>query len=227
MKDALPIVVEPSEAPQACVIWLHGLGADGGDFEPVVPQLAAGITRRTRFIFPHAPLQAVTINGGAQMRAWYDIAEMDLERRVDGEGVKNSAENIAALLEEQHHLGIPYEKMILAGFSQGGAIALHLGLRLQQRLAGIMALSTYITMPDALESECSQANAATPIFLAHGSQDPMVPLAASENARQLLRTLGYRPNCHTYPMAHAVCAEELRDISCWLEDVLDCQGLPR
>jgi len=216
-----PIIVEPHETAKACVIWLHGLGADGGDFEPVAAQLAPNATQATRFVFPHAPMQAVTINAGARMRAWYDILEMDLERRVDSAGVRSSAQVIAELIEEQYRLGIPYQQIVLAGFSQGGAIALHLGLRFGHRLAGIMALSTYITMPEDLGKERSPANADTPIFLAHGSQDPMVPLASSEQARQLLRSLDYRPACHTYAMAHAVCGEELRDISCWLEDVLN------
>lgn len=222
MTDQPPIIVEPPQAARACVIWLHGLGADGSDFEPVASQLAGSITSDTRFVFPNAPMQAVTINGGAVMRAWYDILELDLERKVDRDGVLASARIIEDLIAQQQALGIPYAKMVVAGFSQGGAVALHLGLRFGQRLAGIMGLSTYITIREDLSLESCAANATTPIFLAHGSQDPMVPLAASEQSRQLLRSLGYRPSCHTYPMAHAVCAEEIRDISCWLEDVLDC-----
>ena len=221
MSDQSPIIIEPRESARACIIWLHGLGADGGDFEPVASQLATSVIKDTRFVFPNAPMQAITINQGAVMPAWYDILEMDLERKVDRDGVLASARVIEDLIEEQHASGIPYRQIVLAGFSQGGAVALHLGLRFGQRLAGIMALSTYIAIRDDLIPENCLANSDTPIFLAHGSQDPMVPLAASDHARQLLRTLGYRPACHTYAMEHAVCGEERRDISCWLEDVLD------
>ncbi len=221
MSDQSPIIIEPQESAKACIIWLHGLGADGSDFEPVASQLAAGVIKNTRFVFPHAPMQAITINGGAVMRAWYDIFEMDIARKIDRQGVLTSARVIEDLIEEQQASGIPYGQIVLAGFSQGGAVALHLGLRFGQRLAGIMALSTYLTIRDDLSRENRLASTDTPIFLAHGSQDPTVPLAASEQARQLLRSLGYRPACHTYPMAHSLCGEELRDISCWLEDVLD------
>ncbi len=221
MSDQDAITIEPKESAKSCVIWLHGLGADGSDFEPVASQLAPAVTQGTRFIFPNAPTQAITINGGAVMPAWYDILEMDLERKVDHAGVEASAELISAIIETQHGLGIAYSQIVLAGFSQGGAIALHLGLRYKQRLAGIMALSTYIPIRQDLSLQVCESNAGLPIFLGHGSQDPMVPLAASEQARLLLRSLGFRPACHTYEIAHAVCGEELRDISCWLEDVLD------
>lgn len=219
MSDA-PIIIEPSAPAQACVIWLHGLGADGHDFEPVVEQLDSAVTATTRFVFPHAPVQAVTINGGSRMRAWYDILDMAIERRVDSAGVENSARIVAGLIAAQRDLGIAAHRIVLAGFSQGGAIALHAGLRHPERLAGIMALSTYLAVPDGLAAAVSDANRELPVFLAHGSQDPVVPLAASERARVLLRALGYRVQCHTYPMAHSVCGEELRDISCWLEEVL-------
>lgn len=219
MSDA-PIIIEPSAPAQASVIWLHGLGADGHDFEPVVEQLATAVTATTRFVFPHAPVQAVTINGGTRMRAWYDILDTAIERRVDSAGVENSARIVAGLIAAQRDRGIAAQRIVLAGFSQGGAIALHAGLRHPERLAGIMALSTYLAVPDGLAAAVSDANRELPIFLAHGSQDPVVPLAASERARVLLRALGYRVQCHTYPMAHSVCGEELRDVSCWLEDVL-------
>lgn len=219
MSDA-PIIIEPSAPAQASVIWLHGLGADGHDFEPVVEQLDKAVTASTRFVFPNAPVQAVTINGGARMRAWYDILEMEIERRVDGAGVERSARTVDELIAAQVEQGIASNRIVLAGFSQGGAIALHAGLRHPDRLAGIMALSTYLAVPDGLAEAVSDANRDVPLFLAHGSQDPVVPLGASERARVLLRSLGYRVQCHTYPMAHSVCGEELRDISCWLEDVL-------
>lgn len=216
-----PIIVEPNATAEAAVIWLHGLGADGHDFEPVVQQLSESVTLATRFVFPHAPMQAVTINGGMLMRAWYDILEADLNRRVDAEGVCRSSDIATGLLEEQRARGILPRRIVLAGFSQGGAIALHAGLRYPERLAGIMALSTYLALEEATEEEASAANADVPVFLAHGSQDPLVPLAASERSRRHLKALGYRIQCHTYPMPHSVCAEELRDISCWLETVLE------
>lgn len=219
MSDA-PIVIEPPATADASVIWLHGLGADGNDFEPVAGQLGEAITRTTRFVFPHAPVQAVTINGGARMRAWYDILEMTLERRVDDAGVDRSARTAAGLIASEQARGIAANRIVLAGFSQGGAIALHAGLRYPERLAGIMALSTYLAVPDGLTEAISDANRDVPVFLAHGSQDSVVPLGASERARVQLRALGYRVQCHTYPMAHSVCSEELRDIACWLEDVL-------
>jgi phospholipase/carboxylesterase len=219
MPDA-PIVIEPPATADASVIWLHGLGADGHDFEPVVSQLQAAVTQSTRFVFPHAPMQPVTINGGMLMRAWYDILDMQIERRVDAEGVARSAAIVDELISAQRSAGIEAKRIVLAGFSQGGAIALHVGLRHTDRLAGIMALSTYLAVREALTEEISAANRDVPIFLAHGSQDPVVPLSASEDSRVLLRSLGYSVQCNTYPMPHSVCAEELRDISCWLEDVL-------
>lgn len=219
MSDA-PIIIEPTATAEASVIWLHGLGADGHDFEPVVEQLGQSIAAATRFVFPHAPVQAVTINGGARMRAWYDILDSAIERRVDGAGVERSAMTVAGLIATERERGIAANRIVLAGFSQGGAIALHVGLRHPERLAGIMALSTYLAVPDGLAAVVSDASRDVPVFLAHGSQDPVVPLSASERARVLLRSLGYRVQCHTYPMAHSVCGEEMRDISCWLEDVL-------
>ena len=215
-----PIIIEPAQAAEASVIWLHGLGADGHDFEPVAQQLADPVTRVTRFIFPHAPVQPVTINGGMEMRAWYDILEMDIGRRVDERGVERSARSASALVDREVERGIDPGRIVLAGFSQGGAIALHAGLRYPRRLAGIMALSTYLAVSDGLEQEASEANRDVPIFLAHGSQDPVIPLGLSEQARHTLRALGYPVQCHTYPIPHSVCAEELRDISCWLEEVL-------
>ena len=216
-----PIVIEPAGEADASVIWLHGLGADGHDFEPVVDQLQDAASRATRFVFPHAPMQPVTINGGMMMRAWYDILDMQIERRVDVEGVARSAAIAEQLIAEQCAAGIEPRRIVLAGFSQGGAIALHAGLRHGQRLAGIMALSTYLPVREGLEDEVSAANRDVPVLLAHGSQDPVVPLSASESSRVLLRSLGYRVQCNTYPMPHSVCAEQLRDISCWLEDVLE------
>lgn len=220
MSDA-PIIIEPQDVAEASVIWLHGLGADGHDFEPVVEQLQEGARRATRFIFPHAPVQPVTINGGMEMRAWYDIKDMQIDRRADAAGVMRSAATVAGLVDAERAKGIDSRRIVLAGFSQGGAIALHAGLRYGERLAGIMALSTYVAVRDDFEDEASEANRNVPIMLAHGSQDPVVPLALSEQSRRWLREQGYRVQCHTYPMQHSVSAEELRDISCWLETVLE------
>ncbi len=223
MSDA-PIVIDPPRQARASVIWLHGLGADGHDFEPVVEQLADTVTRDTRFVFPNAPKQPVTINGGTVMRAWYDILDMSIDRRVDAAGVTRSAGVVAELVAAEREKGIEARRIVLAGFSQGGAIALHAGLRHPERLAGIMALSTYVALPEGTGEEASAANRDVPIMLAHGSQDPVIPLALNERSRLFLRTLGYRVQCHTYPMPHSVCGEELRDISCWLEDVLEAGG---
>jgi len=219
MPDA-PIIIEPSETTDASVIWLHGLGANGHDFEPVVEQLAPSATRTTRYIFPNAPVQAVTINGGAEMPAWYDISDAQLDRRIDAAGVQRSAQTVNELIEAECAKGVAPARIVIAGFSQGGAIALHAGLRFPQRLAGIMALSTYLPIHEGTREQASEANRDVPIFLAHGSQDPVVPLTASEGSRVYLRSLGYLGQCNTYAMAHSVCAEELRDISCWLEGVL-------
>jgi phospholipase/carboxylesterase len=215
-----PIILEPPGTADASVIWLHGLGADGHDFEPVVEQLQPAVTRSTRYIFPNAPVQAVSINGGAQMPAWYDIVDAEIERRVDASGVERSAQTVNELIEAECAKGIDAARVVLAGFSQGGAIALHAGLRYPQRLAGIMALSTYLPIHDGTAEQASAANRDIPIFLAHGSQDPVIALATSEASRVFLRSLGYVVQCNTYAMQHSVCAEELRDISSWLGHVL-------
>jgi phospholipase/carboxylesterase len=214
------LVIEPPETATASVIWLHGLGADGHDFEPIVAELGDAVTRHVRYVFPHAPRIPVTINGGAVMRAWYDISEMDLAKRADESGVRSSAGILEKLIEAEIASGIPSPRILLAGFSQGGAIALHTGLRYDKPLAGIMALSTYLPLQETVADERQQANSNIPIFLAHGSQDPVIPLALSEQSRALLASLGYQVQCHTYPMPHSVCPEEIRDIAVWLQDVL-------
>ena len=202
----------------ASVIWLHGLGADGHDFEPVVPHL--GAPPGTRFVFPHAPAIPVTVNGGMVMPAWYDILALDLERRVDEDGVRRSADAVAALIGEERERGIPSERIVLAGFSQGGAIALHLGLRHPERLAGILALSTYLAVETGLEEERSAANAETPILQAHGTHDPMVRLERGEAARDRLTALGYSVTWKQYPIEHAVSMDEIQDVGAWLREVL-------
>lgn len=215
--DALELETGPY--PGASVVWLHGLGADGGDFVPVVDELDLG-GLAIRFVFPHAPEQPVTINGAMVMRAWYDIVSPDLERRADERGVRASLRLVEALLERERARGIAPERLVLAGFSQGGAIALETGLRYPERLAGIVALSCYLPLAASLEAERSSANAGLPVLLAHGTQDEIVPVAAGRRSRDLLAALGYAVQWHEYPMPHAVCGEEIEAIGAWLRRVL-------
>lgn len=220
MNDDAPLIIEPPEVATSSVIWLHGLGADGHDFEPIVAELGDAATRTVRYVFPHAPRIPVTINAGMVMRAWYDIADTDLSNRADEPGVRASAQILEGLVEEELGKGIESRRILLAGFSQGGAIALHTGLRYPKPLAGILALSTYLPLEQAARDERNDANRDIPIFLAHGSRDPVIPLALSDHSRRFLVSLGYRVQCHTYPMPHSVCPEEIRDIDAWLEGVV-------
>ena len=214
------VEVPATEPARATVIWLHGLGADGYDFPPIVPELGLDPALGVRFVFPHAPQIPVTINGGFVMRAWYDIFEMDLQRRHDEGGIRASAEHLTRLIQRENDNGIPAERIVVAGFSQGGAIALHTGLRHPEKLAGILALSTYLVLPDELENERSEANAATPIFQAHGTMDPMVPCERGAQGRDRLRALGYDVDWHEYPMMHQVCGEEIAAAGAWLSERL-------
>lgn len=220
----LPQTVETGaiQEPDGSVIWLHGLGADGHDFEPVVPEL--GLGDRLRFVFPHAPVQPVTINGGMSMRAWYDIVSLDRGGPVDEVGIRASALALDALIAREHARGVPWERIVVAGFSQGGAIALHAGLRYAEPLAGIMALSTYLPLPDSLAAEMAADATERPIFVAHGSFDPVVPCAAGEHARDTLQAQDFAVEWHDYSMAHAVCPEEIADIREWLLRVLPATG---
>ncbi len=216
------VEIQTGKQPEASVIWMHGLGADGNDFVPVVNELDLSGTPAVRFIFPHAPLRAVTINNGYVMRAWYDVSPDDLAgntRRADERGVRESQAQIEALIEREVMRGIPANHVILAGFSQGGAIALQTGLRHDQPLAGIMALSTYLPLADSFVREAAPANRATPIFMAHGTFDPVVPYAMGAGSMTFLTGLGYRMEWHDYPMQHSVCIEEIRDIGNWLRNV--------
>jgi phospholipase/carboxylesterase len=217
--DALEI--ETGHHAEACVIWLHGLGADGHDFEPVVPALDLPEKPGIRFVFPHAPMQPVTLNGGTVMRAWYDVYGVEGVRREDEPGVRASQTRVEALIAREKGRGIPAARLALAGFSQGGAIALHTGLRHAERLAGILALSTYLPLAGTLAAEAHAANRDVPIFMAHGTHDPLIPLAHAQRSRDRLVEAGYRVEWHEYPMAHQVCDEELRDLSAWLRRVLD------
>jgi len=220
VNDDAPIIIEPPDPANASVIWLHGLGADGSDFEPIVPELGDDVTRTVRYVFPHAPRMPVTINAGMVMRAWYDIVDTDVARGADEAGVRASADLLETLVEVERGKGIASDRIVLAGFSQGGAVALDAGLRFARPLAGVLALSTYLPIERAALDERSEANRSIPIFLAHGSQDPVIPLALSEHSRRVLVAEGYPVECHTYPMPHSVCAEEIRDIAAWLERVL-------
>lgn len=210
-----------AEQARASIIWLHGLGADGHDFEPIVPELRLPPSLGVRFVFPHAPVQPVTLNGGMAMRAWYDIIALDGNARQDAAGIRASAERVAALLRRENDRGVPDERIVLAGFSQGGAVALHQGLRHPRRLAGILALSTYLPLQDTVEAERHPANAETPIFMCHGSMDPVIDPRMGEQSREQLEALGHPVEWHTYPMAHAVCLEEIRDIGEWIQRVFE------
>jgi phospholipase/carboxylesterase len=213
------IEIDTASQPNAAVIWLHGLGADGNDFVPVVPALdLRGLA--LRFVFPHAPMRAVTINAGYVMRAWYDILGLELDRREDESGVRDSGRVVEGLVASELQRGIPASRVVLAGFSQGGAIALHAGLRARERIAGIMALSCYVPIAGTLAAEGSPANRDVPIFLAHGTLDPVVPYQAGVRSRQLLESLGYAVAWHEYSIEHTVSLEEIADIATWLRRVL-------
>jgi phospholipase/carboxylesterase len=212
--------VETGARPTAAVIWLHGLGADGHDFEPIVPELELPEARPVRFVFPHAPPQPVTINGGAVMRAWYDVYSLGGVRREDDAGVRRSQAGVEALVARERARGVPAARIVLAGFSQGGAIAFQTGLRHPERLAGIMALSTYLPLASTLAAEASAANRAVSIFMAHGLHDPLIPVERALLSRDALRKAGYAVEWHEYPMEHAVCAEEIAAIAAWLRRVL-------
>jgi phospholipase/carboxylesterase len=190
------VELETGRSPTAAVIWLHGLGADGHDFEPIVPELDLPDALAVRFVFPHAPMQAVTINGGAVMRAWYDVYALEGQRREDAAGVRASQSKVEELIAREQARGIPSARLVLAGFSQGGAIALQTGLRHGERLAGIMALSTYLPVASTLAAEASAANRAVPIFMAHGLDDPLIPIERAAMSRRQLEAAGYAIEWH-------------------------------
>lgn len=202
--------------PVAAIIWLHGLGADGHDFEPAVPQLLWPGAPALRWVFPHAPMRAVTLNGGMQMRAWYDILSIDSDRGHDATGIEQSVSQVASLVQREQRRGIHPHRVVVAGFSQGGAIAIHLALRYSQRLAGLVALSTYMVHSDRLRGQAHPINRDLPVFMAHGSMDGVVPLFMGVAAADELRVCGYAPEWHDYPMAHAVCPEEIVHLRAWL-----------
>jgi phospholipase/carboxylesterase len=217
----LPCVeIEPAGPVFRSVIWMHGLGADGHDFEPIVPHLGLPETPGVRFVFPHAPRRAVTINMGLLMPAWYDIRDLGSGRNEDEAGIRDSAARITALVDRERERGVPSRGVVLAGFSQGGAMALHVALRHPEPLAGVMVLSGYLVCADALAAEIHDANRRLPIFQAHGTDDPMVPLRRGRETRDRLAALGLAVEWRTYPMAHQVVPEEIADIGTWLRGVL-------
>ncbi|WP_333971182.1 alpha/beta hydrolase [Alteromonas mediterranea] len=221
-QQLLPCVeINPSTAPDACVIWLHGLGDSGHGFAPIVPELKLPDSMAVKFLFPHAPERPITINGGMRMRAWYDIKSLDFESRADLEGVKESAEQVEQLIKAQIESGIKAERIVLAGFSQGGVIALHLAPRFSQKLAGVMALSTYMCEPALLSSEALDVNRETPIMMAHGEQDEVIPVFMGNAAFKTLNECGFKATWQTYTMQHNVCMQELNDISAWLQKLLN------
>ncbi len=214
------VEVETGPKPAASVIWLHGLGADGHDFEPAVPQLVRPGGRALRFVFPHAPVRPVTLNGGMPMRAWYDIIQLNRQAAEDQAGVRASDAALRALIRRENERGVPSEQIVLAGFSQGGAMALFCGVRMPERLAGLIGLSCYLPIAATLAAERHPANLNTPIFMAHGSLDPVVEPQLGELARAQLAASGYTVEWHRYPMAHSVCGEELAAIATFLQRVL-------
>ncbi len=219
--NLLPYVeVNPNGEHDAVVIWLHGLGDSGNGFAPIVPELRLPENHKIRFVFPHAPIRPITINNGMPMRAWYDIKSMDFNQRADVEGVHESAAQVEELIEAELDKGIPSERILLAGFSQGGVIALHLGMRLNKPLAGIMALSTYMSEPEKLAAEASEENKSTAIFCAHGQQDDVVPMFLGHAAYKVLEQNGYNVQWKEYVMQHNVCLPQLQDISAWLSERL-------
>ncbi|MGA0023100.1 MAG: alpha/beta hydrolase [Burkholderiales bacterium] len=218
------IEIQTAPNPTAAVIWMHGLGADGNDFVPIVKELDLAGAPAIRFVFPHAPTRPVTINNGYVMRAWYDISFGDLEgntRKADAQGVRESQAQIEALIARVNERGIAGSNIVLAGFSQGGAMALHTGLGHAQKLAGVMALSCYLPLAESFAQEAAAANSKTPVFMAHGMQDPVVPYAMGRASADMLQRAGYPVEWHEYPMQHSVCLEEVADIGRWLGAVLD------
>lgn len=215
----------PKTGVAGSVIWLHGLGADGHDFEPIVPELQLDGLLDLRFVFPHAPVRPVTINNGMSMRAWYDIISFERNGPQDEQGIRDSAAQLEALVRREEERGVPLNRIVLAGFSQGGAIAMHTAVRMQSPLAGLMVLSSWLPLADSFRKEVSDAKTSQPrelpVLVAHGSFDPVLPLALGEQTRDVLTAAGFAPEWHSYPMAHSVCAEEIAAIRKWLLKVYD------
>jgi phospholipase/carboxylesterase len=211
------VLLTPEVAPTASVTWMHGLGADGRDFVPIVPQLALPPTAGIRFVFPHAPRRAVTLNQGMSMRAWYDIRELSAQAVEDSQGILASATRLDEFIERERALGVPADRIVLAGFSQGGAMALQVGLRYRDSLGGVLALSTYLPLRDRLAGEAADANRNIAILMCHGRYDPVLTIQIGRLSRDALQALGYRVQWNEYGMQHEVCAEEISDIARWLQ----------
>jgi phospholipase/carboxylesterase len=214
------VELEPSTAADAAVVWMHGLGADGHDFESLVPELQLPSSLAVRFVFPHAPVRPVTINGGHRMRAWYDVAGFDRRAVQDERGIRESAEGIGALVKRERERGIAGSRILVAGFSQGGAMALFTALRWPERLGAIVALTTYLPLAESLQDEISPANKGVPVFMAHGQFDPILPQSLGETSRDALQSLGCPVDWHSYPMPHSLCLEEIADLRRFLLTVL-------
>ena len=214
------IEIETAPNPTVAIIWMHGLGADGNDFVPLVRELDLAGLPGIRFVFPHADTMPVTVNGGYVMRAWYDIVHSDLGRREDEGGLRRSQLQVEALIEREKARGIAADRIILAGFSQGCAMALQTGLRHPEKLAGLMCLSGYVPLSATVPSERSEASIDTPIFMVHGRADGVIPIARAEQSRDLLKSIGYQVEWHDYPMQHSLCQEEVEHIGAWLKKVL-------
>ena len=212
--------LETAPTPTASIIVLHGLGADGNDFVPICDELDLSAVGPVRFVFPHAPVRPVTVNGGMAMRAWYDILGADIARREDEAGLRESLASVSALIERERSRGIAASRIVLMGFSQGCAMTLLTGLRHPERLAGLVGLSGYLPLAASTAAERSAANAGLPIFMAHGRMDPVIPLARASDSRDLLQSLGHPVEWHEYPMPHSVCAEEIADLNHWLLQTL-------
>ncbi|HEU4813733.1 MAG TPA: dienelactone hydrolase family protein [Xanthomonadaceae bacterium] len=211
---------ETAPDPRWAVVWLHGLGADGHDFAPIVPEVVQRGWPAIRFVFPHAPMRPVTINNGMRMRAWYDIRDLGFEGtvgdRADAAGVEASVAQVEALIARENERGIPSSRVLLAGFSQGGAIALSAALQRKEPLAGVVALSTYLPLASQTEGGATESATAQPVFMAHGTQDPVVPFAAGQRSAERLRAMGFDVEWHAYPMQHQVCGEQIRDLAQWV-----------
>ena len=214
------VIVEPQGTHKASIIWLHGLGADGNDFRPIVPELGVPADMGIRFVFPNAPIRAVTINGGMSMRAWYDVRSANLREFEDEPSILQSADLVTQYIEHENERGIGSENIIIAGFSQGGAIALHTGLRHPEKLAGILALSTYLPLPQKLNDEAHASNESTSIFMAHGVFDPVIPIDQGRSSSELLKESGYAVEFLEYTMEHAVCIDEITAIGNWINQQL-------
>jgi len=217
------VEVETGANPGGTVIWLHGLGADGHDFKAIVPELRLPASLPLRFVFPHAPVRPITINGGMEMRAWYDIVSLDKEGRADEAGIRASSALVDGLIEREQQRGVESSKIVIAGFSQGGAIALHNVVRSPLKLCGLMALSSYLPLRDTIDTDVADnphtSDLSVPVFIGHGTSDPMVPYEGGRDSADVLKSLGYQVEWHEYPMGHSVCAQEIADISDWLQAI--------